>query len=90
VPNQELFIAAASQITECIRMGPMVKLLTLHHPVSLIEDLCVADNLTNGASTSVWAAARRPSSTSGSGATGPRRPNGSRTCSDRLPSPAHP
>jgi alkanesulfonate monooxygenase SsuD/methylene tetrahydromethanopterin reductase-like flavin-dependent oxidoreductase (luciferase family) len=47
-PNQELFIAAASQITECIRMGPMVKLLTLHHPVSLIEDLCVADNLTNG------------------------------------------
>jgi len=47
-PNQELFIAAASQITEDIRMGPMVKLLTLHHPVSLIEDLCVADNLTNG------------------------------------------
>ena len=48
VPNQELFIAAASQITDSIRMGPMVKLLPLHHPVSLIEDLCVADNLTNG------------------------------------------
>ena len=47
-PNQELFVAAASQITDRIRMGPMVKLLPLHHPVSLIEDLCVADNLTNG------------------------------------------
>jgi alkanesulfonate monooxygenase SsuD/methylene tetrahydromethanopterin reductase-like flavin-dependent oxidoreductase (luciferase family) len=47
-PNQELFVAAASQITDTIRMGPMVKLLPLHHPASLIEDLCVADNLTNG------------------------------------------
>ena len=47
-PNQELFMAAASQITDRIRMGPMVKLLPLHHPVSLIEDLCVVDNLTNG------------------------------------------
>ena len=32
-PNQELFVAAASQITDNIRMGPMVKLLPLHHPV---------------------------------------------------------
>lgn len=47
-PNQEMFIAAASQVTENIRMGPMVKLLPLHHPVQIIEDLCVADNLTNG------------------------------------------
>jgi alkanesulfonate monooxygenase SsuD/methylene tetrahydromethanopterin reductase-like flavin-dependent oxidoreductase (luciferase family) len=47
-PTQEMFIAAASQITDQIRMGPMVKLLPLHHPVRLIEDLCVVDNLTNG------------------------------------------
>ena len=47
-PNQEMFIAAASQITDTIRMGPMVKLLPLHHPVTLIEDMCVVDNLTNG------------------------------------------
>ena len=47
-PAQEMFIAAASQITERIRMGPMVKLLPLHHPVRVIEDLCIADNLTNG------------------------------------------
>lgn len=47
-PNQEVFVAAASQITERIRMGPMVKLLPLHHPVRIIEDMCVVDNLTNG------------------------------------------
>lgn len=48
VPNQDLIIAAASQITSTIRMGPMVKLLPLHHPVRMIEDLCALDNLTGG------------------------------------------
>ena len=47
-PNQEVFIAAASQITKNIRLGPMVKLLPLHHPVRIIEDMVVVDNLTNG------------------------------------------
>ena len=31
-PTQEIFIAAASQVTKTIRLGPMVKLLPLHHP----------------------------------------------------------
>jgi alkanesulfonate monooxygenase SsuD/methylene tetrahydromethanopterin reductase-like flavin-dependent oxidoreductase (luciferase family) len=47
-PNQELFIAAASQVAKNIRLGPMVKLLPLHHPVQIIEDMCVADQLTGG------------------------------------------
>lgn len=47
-PGQELFIAAASQITEQIRLGPMVKLLPMHHPIRIIEDMCVLDNLTGG------------------------------------------
>jgi alkanesulfonate monooxygenase SsuD/methylene tetrahydromethanopterin reductase-like flavin-dependent oxidoreductase (luciferase family) len=47
-PNQEVFIAAASQVTTKIRLGPMVKLLPLHHPVQLIEDMCVVDQLTGG------------------------------------------
>ena len=47
-PNQEVFIAAASQVTKNIRLGPMVKLLPLHHPVRIIEDMCVVDNLTDG------------------------------------------
>jgi alkanesulfonate monooxygenase SsuD/methylene tetrahydromethanopterin reductase-like flavin-dependent oxidoreductase (luciferase family) len=47
-PSQELFIAAASQVTSQIRLGPMVKLLPMHPPVQLIEDLCVLDHLTEG------------------------------------------
>jgi alkanesulfonate monooxygenase SsuD/methylene tetrahydromethanopterin reductase-like flavin-dependent oxidoreductase (luciferase family) len=47
-PNQEVFIAAASQITTSIRLGPMVKLLPLHHPVQLVEDMCVLDQLSAG------------------------------------------
>jgi alkanesulfonate monooxygenase SsuD/methylene tetrahydromethanopterin reductase-like flavin-dependent oxidoreductase (luciferase family) len=47
-PNQEIFIAAASQVTTKIRLGPMVKLLPLHHPVRIIEDMCVVDQLTGG------------------------------------------
>ena len=37
-PSQEVFIAAASQVTTNIRLGPMVKLLPMHHPVRIIED----------------------------------------------------
>ncbi len=47
-PSQELFIAAASQVTSQIRLGPMVKLLPMHHPVRVIEDMCVLDQLTEG------------------------------------------
>jgi alkanesulfonate monooxygenase SsuD/methylene tetrahydromethanopterin reductase-like flavin-dependent oxidoreductase (luciferase family) len=47
-PSQELFVAAASQVTTNIRLGPMVKLLPLHHPVQILEDMCVADQLTGG------------------------------------------
>lgn len=47
-PNQELFVCAAAQVTERIRLGPMVKLLPLHHPVRILEDMCVADQMTGG------------------------------------------
>ena len=47
-PSQEIFIAAASRVTENIRFGPMVKLLPMHHPVRIIEDMCVIDQLTEG------------------------------------------
>ena len=47
-PSQELFISAASQVTRDIRLGPMVKLLPMHHPVRIIEDMCVIDQLTDG------------------------------------------
>lgn len=47
-PSQEVFIGAASQVTRQIRFGPMVKLLTMHHPIRLIEDMCIIDQLTDG------------------------------------------
>ena len=47
-PSQELFIAAASQVTSDIRFGPMVKLLPMHHPIRIVEDMCVVDQLTEG------------------------------------------
>jgi alkanesulfonate monooxygenase SsuD/methylene tetrahydromethanopterin reductase-like flavin-dependent oxidoreductase (luciferase family) len=47
-PNQEVFIGAASQVTTSIRLGPMVKLLPMHHPVRIVEDMCVLDQLTGG------------------------------------------
>jgi alkanesulfonate monooxygenase SsuD/methylene tetrahydromethanopterin reductase-like flavin-dependent oxidoreductase (luciferase family) len=47
-PAQEIFVAAASQVTKNIRLGPMVKLLPLHHPMQILEDMCAADQLTGG------------------------------------------
>jgi alkanesulfonate monooxygenase SsuD/methylene tetrahydromethanopterin reductase-like flavin-dependent oxidoreductase (luciferase family) len=47
-PTQEIFIAAASQLTKTIRFGPMVKLLPLHHPVEILENMCLTDQLTGG------------------------------------------
>src|SRR5581483_1502212 len=47
-PNQDVFIAAASQVTTDIRLGPMVKLLPMHHPIQIVEDMCVVDQLTGG------------------------------------------
>jgi alkanesulfonate monooxygenase SsuD/methylene tetrahydromethanopterin reductase-like flavin-dependent oxidoreductase (luciferase family) len=47
-PNQELFLAAAAQATSQIRLGPLVKVLPLHHPLRIIEDICVLDQLSGG------------------------------------------
>ena len=47
-PDQEIFLAAAAEATSQIRLGPMVKLLPLHHPLRVLEDICVLDQLTGG------------------------------------------
>ncbi|MDH4144156.1 MAG: LLM class flavin-dependent oxidoreductase [Acidimicrobiia bacterium] len=47
-PNQEIFLAAAAQATSRIRLGPMVKILPIHHPLRVIEDICLLDQLTGG------------------------------------------
>jgi alkanesulfonate monooxygenase SsuD/methylene tetrahydromethanopterin reductase-like flavin-dependent oxidoreductase (luciferase family) len=47
-PNQEIFLAAAAQVTSTIRLGPLVKILPFHHPLRVIEDICLLDQLTGG------------------------------------------
>ena len=47
-PSQNVFLAAASQRTERLRVGPGVYVLPLHHPLRLIEEVCMLDHLAGG------------------------------------------
>ena len=47
-PSQNVFLAAAAQRTKTMRLGPCVYVLPLHHPVRLIEEICMLDNLSDG------------------------------------------
>lgn len=47
-PNQESFLSAVAAVTTRLRIGPLVKCLPLHHPLSLIQDICILDNLSGG------------------------------------------
>ncbi len=47
-PSQSVFLAAASQRTQRIRLCPLVYLLPVHHPVRLAEEICMLDHLSGG------------------------------------------
>jgi alkanesulfonate monooxygenase SsuD/methylene tetrahydromethanopterin reductase-like flavin-dependent oxidoreductase (luciferase family) len=47
-PSQNVFLAAASQCTQRLRLAPCVYVLPLHHPLRLIEEVCMLDHLSNG------------------------------------------
>ena len=47
-PSQNVFLAAAAERTSTLRLGPCVYVLPLHHPVRLIEEICMLDNLSGG------------------------------------------
>ena len=47
-PVPGLFLAAASQRTTRIRLGPCVYCLPLYDPLRLIEEVCMLDHLTRG------------------------------------------
>ncbi|MGH2609959.1 MAG: LLM class flavin-dependent oxidoreductase [Tepidiformaceae bacterium] len=47
-PSQNVFLAAASQRTRQLRFGPGVYVLPLHHPLRLIEEVSMLDNLSDG------------------------------------------
>ena len=43
-----LFLAALAQRTRRLRFGPMVYLLPFYHPLRLIEEVCMLDQMSGG------------------------------------------
>jgi alkanesulfonate monooxygenase SsuD/methylene tetrahydromethanopterin reductase-like flavin-dependent oxidoreductase (luciferase family) len=47
-PSPSVFLAAAAQRTKRLRLATMVYALPLHHPLRLIEEICMLDHLSRG------------------------------------------
>jgi alkanesulfonate monooxygenase SsuD/methylene tetrahydromethanopterin reductase-like flavin-dependent oxidoreductase (luciferase family) len=47
-PSPGLFLAAVAQRTKRLRFGPLVYSLPLYHPVRLIEEICMLDQMSGG------------------------------------------
>jgi alkanesulfonate monooxygenase SsuD/methylene tetrahydromethanopterin reductase-like flavin-dependent oxidoreductase (luciferase family) len=47
-PSPGVFLAAVAQRTRQLRFGPMVYLLPLYHPLRLIDEICMLDQMSNG------------------------------------------
>jgi alkanesulfonate monooxygenase SsuD/methylene tetrahydromethanopterin reductase-like flavin-dependent oxidoreductase (luciferase family) len=47
-PSPGVFLSAVAQRTHQLRFGPMVYLLPLHHPLRLIEEICMLDQMSGG------------------------------------------
>ncbi len=47
-PSPSVFLSAVSQRTRRLRFGPLVWAMPLHHPLRLIEEICMLDQLSGG------------------------------------------
>ena len=47
-PSPGLFLAAVAQGTRRLRFGPLVYSLPLYHPIRLIEEICMMDQMSGG------------------------------------------
>jgi alkanesulfonate monooxygenase SsuD/methylene tetrahydromethanopterin reductase-like flavin-dependent oxidoreductase (luciferase family) len=47
-PSPSVILAAVAQRTKRLRFGPLVYLLPLYHPVRLIEEICMLDQMSGG------------------------------------------
>jgi alkanesulfonate monooxygenase SsuD/methylene tetrahydromethanopterin reductase-like flavin-dependent oxidoreductase (luciferase family) len=47
-PSPSVFLAAAARETSRIRLGTLLYLLPLYHPLRLLEELCMLDHLSGG------------------------------------------
>ena len=47
-PSPAIFLSAAAQRTQRIKLGPLVYTLPFYHPLRLIEEICMLDRLSEG------------------------------------------
>jgi alkanesulfonate monooxygenase SsuD/methylene tetrahydromethanopterin reductase-like flavin-dependent oxidoreductase (luciferase family) len=47
-PSPNVFLAALAQRTRQLRFGPLIYALPLHHPLRLIEEICMLDQMSGG------------------------------------------
>ena len=47
-PSPSIFLSAVAQRTRRLRFGPLVYALPLHHPLRLVEEICMLDHLSAG------------------------------------------
>jgi alkanesulfonate monooxygenase SsuD/methylene tetrahydromethanopterin reductase-like flavin-dependent oxidoreductase (luciferase family) len=47
-PAPSVFLAAVAQRTRRLRFGPLVYILPLHHPLRLVEEICMLDQMSGG------------------------------------------
>ncbi|WFU12930.1 LLM class flavin-dependent oxidoreductase (plasmid) [Rhizobium sp. CB3090] len=47
-PSPNLFLSSVAQRTRQLRIGPLVMLLSLHHPLRAFEEICMLDQLSGG------------------------------------------
>jgi alkanesulfonate monooxygenase SsuD/methylene tetrahydromethanopterin reductase-like flavin-dependent oxidoreductase (luciferase family) len=47
-PSPGIFLAAVAQRTKRLRFGPLVYSLPLYHPIRLIEEICMLDQMSGG------------------------------------------
>jgi alkanesulfonate monooxygenase SsuD/methylene tetrahydromethanopterin reductase-like flavin-dependent oxidoreductase (luciferase family) len=47
-PSPSVFLSAVAQRTKRLRFGPMVCALPLYHPIRMIEEICMLDQMSHG------------------------------------------
>ena len=47
-PSPGVWLAAVAQRTKRLRFGPLVYLLPLYHPLKLLEEICMLDQMSGG------------------------------------------
>jgi alkanesulfonate monooxygenase SsuD/methylene tetrahydromethanopterin reductase-like flavin-dependent oxidoreductase (luciferase family) len=47
-PSPSVFLSSVAQRTKKLRFGPLVWAMPLHHPLRLIEEICMLDHLSGG------------------------------------------